>query len=365
MRPRSILSEAYRNLVTGTTRALLLAVSLATISAGLAIADARSIIAMQQRAAEFVSSGSSVRVLVAQQTTDAAACERLSGVSGIRSAGALRETDPVVLRAMIANPIQAYAVTPGLIEVLGGNAAAPAGVWIPGQLAETLGVRPGQEMATTGGTLTVAGIYDYPDDGRDSRLNYAALLPQPATGTFDECWADIWPFSERRDDLLYTALAVDTDSSDPVDIGQLNTSLGTRYDGVGEFAGRPTRYAPHGCFLAGLVLGFAALRMRRLEIAGALHLAESRRALLATHSIETAAWSSVALVLAACALLVGVGPVGVGPGGVGPGGTGDPVSVYLIDIRGPVVAVLAAQIGAVLALYTIREKHLFGYFKNR
>lgn len=355
MRLRSILSEAYRNIVTGTTRALLLGMFLAAISAGLATADARSIIDMEKKAADFVSSGASVRVMVARETTDAAACERLGAVSGVRSAGALKEADAVVFRTMIANPIQAYAVTPGLIEVLGGDAATPAGAWIPAQLAATLGVRPGQEMATTAGTLTVAGVYDYPDDGRDSRLNYAALLPQPATGTFDECWADIWPLSEARDDLLYSALAVDTSSTDPVNIGQLNTSLGTRFDGVREFAGRPTRYALHGCVLAGLMLGFVAIRMRRLEIAGALHLAQSRRALLATLLIETAAWSFIAVVLAACALVFGV--ILWNPA--------DPLSVYMIDIRGPAAAALAALIGAVLALFTIREKHLFGYFKNR
>ncbi|GAA3747148.1 hypothetical protein GCM10022225_33660 [Plantactinospora mayteni] len=355
MRARSIASEAYRNLASGTTRALLLAIALATVGAGLAIADARSVVTMERRAAEFVSSGASVRVMVARKTTDAAACERLGGIPGVRSAGALRETEPVVLRAMAGNPIQAYAVTPGLIEVLGGVPAASAGAWLPAQLAETLGVRPGAELATGGGTLTVAGVYHYPDDGRDSRLHHAALLPQPAAGTFDECWADIWPFSEARDSLLHTAFTVDAGSSDPVTIGQLNTRLGTRFDGLGEFAGRPTRYAPHGCALAGLVLGFLAVRMRRLEIAGALHLGQSRRSLLATHLIETAAWSSAALLLAAAALVFGVVL----------GDTADPGSVYLIDIRGPVAATLAAHAGAVLALATIRERHLFGYFKNR
>jgi hypothetical protein len=355
MRPRSIVSEAYRNVLTGTTRALLLGIVLAAISAGLAIADARSIIGLQRKAADFGSSGASVRVMVARQTTDPAACERLGAVPGIRSAGALREADPVVLRAMIANPIPAYAVTPGLIEQLGGRPASPAGVWIPARLAATLGVAPGQQLVTTAGTLSVAGVYEYPDDGRDNRLSYAVLLPQPATGVFDECWADIWPFSTARDHLLYSALTVDAGSTDPVNIGQLNTSRGTRFDGVGEFAGRPTRYALPGCVLAGLMLGFVAIWMRRLEIAGALHLGQSRRSLLATLVIETVGWSLVALVLAGCALVFGVIV----------GAAADPADVYLIDIRGPAAAAPATLVGAVLALLTIREKHLFRYFKNR
>ena len=355
MRAGSILSEAYRNVVSGTTRGLILAFTLAVVGAGLAITDARSIIAMQGRAADFVTSKASVRVLVARGTTDAAACERLPTVSGVRSAGALRPAGPVLLRTMTGNPIQAYAVTPGLIGVLGARSGGPSGAWLPASLAATLGVRVGQQLPTTDGTLTVAGLYDYPDDGRDSRLTYAVLLPEPATGTFDECWADVWPLSADRDDLLRSALTVDATGTEPVTVGQLNTSRGTRFDGVGDFTGRPTRYALPGCLVAGLVLGFVAIRMRRLEIAGALHLGESRAALLATLLIETSVWALAATVLAACALVFGVllaNPTSA-------------VDVYLIDVRGPLVAALATVTGAVAATFTIKERHLFGYFKNR
>jgi hypothetical protein len=355
MRLRSIFSEAYRNVVSGTTRGLALAAALAATSAGLAIADARSIIDLQAQAADFVASGASVRVLVARGTTDAAACERLGAVAGFRSAGALKPADPIVLQAMIANPIQGYAVTPGLIKVLGGDTAARAGAWIPAQLAATLAVRPGQTLASTAGPVTIAGVYDYPEDGRDSRLTYAALLPQPATGTFDECWADVWPVSRSRDSLLHAAVAVDATSTDPVTVGQLNTSRGARFDGDASFAARPTRHALPGCLAAGLLLGFLAIRIRRLEIAAALHLGVTRRAVLATLLIETAAWAFAALALAACALVVGVTLHNPAPG----------ADVYLIDIRGPVVTALATLGGAVLASATIREKHLFGYFKNR
>jgi hypothetical protein len=350
-----VLSEAYRNILTGTTRGLLFAVVLAAVGGGLAVADARAVTALQQQAADFVGAGASVQVMVAKGSTDAAACERLGTVTGVRSAGALRPADAVVLRSMTGNPIQAYAVTPGLIDVLGGNPAAPAGAWLPADLAHTLGVQPGQQVATTAGTLTIAGTYRYPDDGRDSRLTYAALLPQPVTGEFDECWADVWPVSESRENLLHTALTVDTSETDPVTVGQLNTSRGTRFDGQDAFDSRPTRYALPACLLAGLVLGFVAVRMRRLEIAGALHLGESRRALLATLLIETAVWSAVAVVLAASALLFGVIL----------GRPGSALDVYLIDVRGPLAAAPGAVIGALVACFTVKEHHLFAYFKNR
>jgi hypothetical protein len=355
VRPRAILSEAGRNITSGTTRALLFGILLAVITAGLAIADTRSIVDIEQRAAGFVAAGASVRKMVAKKSTDAAACERLGAVPGIRSAGALREADAVVLRTMPSSAVPGYAVSPGFLEVLGGTAGAPAGVWISAELARTLAVRPGQTMATTAGTLTVAGVFDYPDDGRDSRLAWAVLLPQPATGVFDECWADVWPLSESRKTLLYAALKVDTVATDPVEIGQLNTRLGTVFDSLGLFGGRPTRFVVPGCVLAGLLLGWAAIRLRRLEIAGALHLGQSRRALLATLALETAAWSGFALLLSAAALLLAVRAMNAT----------DALDIYLIDFRGPAAAAAATLIGAVLATFRIREKHLFAYFKDR
>lgn len=354
MRLSSVLSEAFRNIVSGTSRVLLFAALLATATAALAIADARAVLDVQRSAAEFTAAGASVRLMVAKSTTDGAACERLAGVDGIRAAGALREAAPVVLRAMPANPVPAYAVTPGLIAVLGGDGRA-GGAWIPRQLASALAVRPGQVLATTAGAMPLAGVYDYPDDGRDLRPAYAVLLPQAPAGAFDECWADVWPVSAERAALLHTALVVDTGSRDPVTDAQLNNRLGDGFDGAARFAARPTGYAPVGAAALGLLLGFVAVWIRRLEIAGALHLGESRTALLATLLLESAAWASAALLLAGCALVFGVVP----------GGVADPWDAYAVGARALGAAALCVLCGTVLGVYAVRERQLFGYFKNR
>jgi hypothetical protein len=71
--------------------------------------------------------------------------------------------------------------------------------------------------------------------------------------------------------------------------------------------------------------------------------------------IETAAWALAAFALTAFALAVTVV-------------MGTPVDVwqiYLIDVRGPAAAAVAAPAGAVCAALTIRERHLFRYFKDR
>ncbi|MGH3319337.1 MAG: hypothetical protein ACRDN9_03990 [Streptosporangiaceae bacterium] len=181
------------------------------------------------------------------------------------------------------------------------------------------------------------------------------LLPKPPTGAFDECWVDVWPVNKAMDNPIYAATNVSTKSNEPIAIKQLNTSLGTQFNGPRKFAARPTRFGFPGCAVAGLLLGFIAVRVRRLEIAGALHLGVSRPALLATVLIETAAWSLAALILAASALVFAStlhNPT-------------DWTDVFTIDIRGPVVAALTTHIGATAALLTIKESHLFRYFKER
>ncbi|MBB6170032.1 hypothetical protein HNR23_000092 [Nocardiopsis mwathae] len=355
MRPGSILSEAWRDLATGTTRAAVFAVALAAVTASLAITDARAIIALQQRAAEFVDAGAAVRILNAVDATDGAACEALSDVPSIGSAGAVSEGTPLTLAAMPDNPVPVYEATPGMGEVLGVRPLSADGVWIPTGVAERLGVGAGRTLETDQGPMVIAGVYDHPDDGRDSRLGYAVVVPTVAAGEFDQCWAHVWPVVDDADELIRSTVASDVDPDVSVTIGQLNTRLGASFDAAAAFSERITRAAVPGAALAGLVLGFLAIRARRLEIAGALHVGQSRRALLAAVLLETAAWSVAALALAAFALLPAVGP----------NNPADPLQAFAIDIRGPAAAVPAALAGAVVALLLIREDHLFRYFKDR
>ncbi|MEU0488107.1 hypothetical protein ABZ249_02685 [Nocardiopsis sp. NPDC006139] len=355
MNVRELIGEVRRNLGTGTTRAALFALALAAVVGALAVADARAIVGLHQRSAEFTAAGASVRVLNVAGNVAGSACDALTGVPGIGASGALAEDGSLRLAAMPDNPLPAYRVTPGMASVLGVRAEAASGVWVSTGTAETLGVGPGQRLETDSGTVTLAGVFDYPDDGRDSRLGYAVLVPEPAAGVFDQCWADVRPPTEEADELLRWAVRPGADPSLSVTLGQLNTSLGATFDGAAAFAERPTRFAPPAAALAGLVLGFVAVRLRRLELAGALHVGVSRRALLAGTALETAVWSLAGLALAGCALVVAAHV----------GNPADPWDTVLIDVRGPVAAVLAALVGAAAATALVREEHLFRYFKDR
>jgi hypothetical protein len=355
MRAAAVLSEALRNLATGTTRAAVLGLAACAVTAGPAAADARYVVALERQAAEFVAAGASVRTLVAEGMTDGAACEGLAGEGPIRSSGALRAADPVPLRAMPGDPLPAFEVTPGLARVLGVDAAAAEGVWLPRELADTLGAEAGTRLPADEGTLTVAGVYAYPDDGRDRRLGYAVLVPRGAAAVYDECWAEVWPVSPSADELIATAADVVADPATTVSVRQLNSTLGRTFDGAERFASRPTRYAAPACAALGAALGFIAVRTRRLEYAGALHCGVSRGALLAMVLIETAAWAGAALAVGAAVLVAAAWT----------GHPGDPAATYLAALRGPAAALPAALLGACAALALIRERHLFRYFKGR
>ena len=355
MKARELFVEVRRNLSTGTARAALFALAFAAVVGSLAVADTRTVVGLHRKAFEFTSSGASVRVLSSEGNVDGRACESLSGLSGIATAGALREDGHLVLTAMPDNPIPTYTASPGLSGVLGLPTEPVSGVWISEHTAELLGVGLDQEMHTNVGPMTVAGIFAYPEDGRDSRLRHAVVVPESATNDYDQCWADTRPPTDTIDDLVMWALRSGTEPSSSVTVAQLNTTLGSEFDGATAFTERITRWAAPTAAVAGAVLGFTAVRLRRLEWAGALHVGVSRRALLGTVALETAVWAPAGLALALCALVVAA-HVG------NPAHAWDTVAV---TVPGVVAATLTAQVGALTAASLVRESHLFRYFKDR
>ncbi|GAA3616807.1 hypothetical protein [Microlunatus ginsengisoli] len=362
MRIGSIVSEAWRNLVSGTSRAGWLAAGVVLVAVVLAGVDVRTIVDLQQRAAAYDASGGSVRVVAAEKQVAASSCEALGRLSGVGGAGAWRARRPVTLTAVAQHAVPAYEATPGLAQVLRVRAGAEttgggldAGVWLPEDLATRLGVRPGSVLASAEGPLRVSGTYRYPDDGRDSRFAYAVLVPVPVAGRFDACWARVWPANDQVDALLATAPEVVTEDPKPVSTGRLNNSFGDRLDAHAELLQRPTRFTALGAALAAALLAAVITLRRRLEHASALHAGVSRSARLAIALTETVAWSVAALLVAAAAV-VGlcwrIAPA-------------EPLVVAAFQLRWLVLIPPAAVVGTTIALTTIRERHLFGYFKDR
>lgn len=355
MRAGSVVSEAWRNIATGTTRATLFAAVLVAVVGALAAVDVRAVVGVIDGAREYRDAGASVQILQASGHVDGARCEALNGVDGVNAAGALRTGTPLRALNLPSSELTGFEATPGLLGTLDRGRVAGAGLWLSADLAEALGAVPGDTIATSTGPARVGAVYPYPDDGRDRALGYAAVAPVPATGLFDSCWVEIWPVDPETATLLRTTVVADASSEVQPTQKQLNGRLGATYDAGAEFAGRLTKPAPIAAVVLGLGLGFVAIRMRRLELAAALHARVPRAALTWQVLLETAAWTAAGVVVTVPVLwwLAGSGLAA------------DHLSTWVIGMRTVLAGAGAVLVGAVAGALATREKHLFKYFKER
>ena len=355
MRLSGIVSEAWRNLVSGTARAGWLALCAALVVAGVTVVDVFFVADLQSRAARVHAAAADVRVLTVDgQQVDPKACRNLNRAPNT-TAGALRARDPITLSGVDAYPIPAWEATPELGRILGVADPSAAGVWLSTELAGRLGVGPGSTLATREGPMRVGGVFPSPDDGRDTRLAYALVVPITAQRGFDECWARVWPVNPEVDELLRTSTFTRPDDTKTIVLGQLNNNFGSRFSPSTEFDARSTRWIGWCGVAAVFVLGLVAARLRRLEYASALHARQRKVDQLATAGVEALAWSVCAVLLAKAAI-VGVA-LAVAPS----------EALLVAGLPDPVIAAipLAATAGMLLGVGLVRERHLFRYFKER
>ena len=383
MRLSSIVSEAWRNIVSGTTLMVSFTVLLAVLATLFGGYDAMTVIGLEHDGAERIRAAADVSVL-AGAAVDGEQCDRLStgpvrrisgstaqtGHAGFLTSGALRQGLQITPLSSPGKDIASYEVTTGLLRLIRGHGYAAAvarygqvadsvdasGVWVSTQLAEDFGLRIGSHFETNRGTVTVSGVFAWPNDGRDTRLSYALVVPVSAAGTFDECWAEQWPVSGKTTDLMYSTAIVGNESEDSLaGIVQLNKSFDSRYDATAAYRERNSRIAAVVSCVAGMLLGVVSVRRRRLEFAGALHAGERRGPQLLGIMLETVAWAALGGALSAGILLVYCARWGLS----------DTAALWLAAIRSPGSAVFGAVSAALIAGATIRESQLFRYFKDR
>jgi hypothetical protein len=368
MHPREILSEALRNLWTGVTRPLLLAGVFALLVGGIVILDVRVLVGANNQVEQWRGAGAAITIAYAEGAIDGAACEALAGTPGVTGVGAVRTVKQGLALPALPFATPGYAeATPGFARLIATaaegsrtpRAATPeslarGGLLLSDSLATTVDRGPGTTLATAHGTATVAGAFATPDDGRQRSFSYAALGQVPADGLFDSCWAEVWPPDSTTASLLRAV--VDANQVDAqVKLAQFNPKLGTDLDAAGLYQNRTSRYAPVAAAVAGLLLGFISVRLRRLELASVLHAGVTRAALVAQVCIETVGWLVAGLTISGPLIWFAVhldNPL--------------PASATVAPVlAGLVYAVVAAFAGALLALQLTREAHLFTYFKNR
>ena len=140
---RALLSEAWRDCLSGTARVGMLTILATALVGGIICADAFSLRSVSVEAASFRVHLGSVRVLQAQGSIDGATCDALSRIPGVR-AGAVRSVESGLSPlALPASSLPLYEVTPGTVSLLGATTADPTGILLPEQVAEDLGTTQG------------------------------------------------------------------------------------------------------------------------------------------------------------------------------------------------------------------------------
>lgn len=355
MRAAAILREAWRDIVTGTTRIATFALAFGVLVTGVAAADQLTVRRLVDEADQYRASGASIVTITAEGRVRGEACEALGRLPGVRAAGALRqEDDGLRLSALPQSPLTLYTVTPHLPDVLSA-ASDGNGLVLSANAASAAGRGAGDPVDTAEGASRIAGVYDYPEDGRRVGFGYAALDVSTTSELYDECWVDAWPLHERIDALLLTAVQPGADADADVQLSRVNSTLGTTFDGAAAFSGRLTADAWLVALCGSLVIGYVSVRVRRVALASALHTRVPRRSLAAILALETCSWVvPVALVaMSATVVFAATGP------------SADRGTTVLLTLRVLAPSVAAAAVGAVTAFVATRERHLFRYVKDR
>jgi len=356
MRASAVVSEAWRNIVSGTSRPLLIAFLAAVVLGGIAAGDVRTIVGLSTQATEFRESGAAVEIMQAPAAISGQRCDALGALPGVLGAGATRKADEQAtpLTAPRAG-IATVEATPGLAGVLGIENGAVQGVWIEDSAREALGTSQGGTIPTSRGPVKLVASYSYPQDASDRTLAYTLIVPVPAEGAFDACWVLAWPPSPDLESLIRGTYFGDPTGQSSATYGQLNTRLGAVLDGPTLFQARSSSISPAIAAIFGLVLGAGAVWARRLEIASALHAQLPKPALVTQLGIE--------LLVVMLSVVVIVLPVTYF---LAARGNPDPMwPAWSAGLRIVAAGLLATLVGGLLTAAGTSEKRLFRYFKDR
>lgn len=351
---RGLVREAWLNLRSGVTRATTFAAAFVLTAGTLAFAGMTLTQTAVHDAVAFQASGASTLVITAPGMVDGERCAVLAQVHGVQSAGALRQLPDAVISTLPEAPASAFAATTGMAAVLGLRAPQPMGVWVSGPLAADLGSRKGATLPIGALDARVAGVFAYPDDGRDRALAYAVVSAVPAAGAFDECWVTVWPQNPQVQALLSAVVDIPTGADrSQVTVGALNTTRGITFDRSGDVLLRESILVAEVVF--GLMIGALSVRIRRLELIGALHADVGKPALALQIVVETTAWLVAAVALAGAALWVFAASEELPTA----------LSLFLGALRLVGCCAVATIIAALLGVLALRERMLYSYFLSR
>lgn len=369
MRAAEIWVEAWRNVSSGTARAVSLCVAL-TATIGLsAIAHTLFVTQLSTQAQQFQDAGASIYMLEADNNVDSAACDGLSGSDSVNASASLNATDGLTFTTLPSRTIPTWEATPGLIELFSfthgptaPNTSTDQNIWLSESIAEQLGIDIGATITVhppaspdTTETLEVSGIYHYPDDGRDQLFAESAMLPVPPTHAASGlCLASFWPTSAEANPLLALTMISPKDSDGSprqYQTLQLNSTLGTDFTWSTSLA----PIFPIASAVAGLVIPLILLRIRQLEMASALHARVNKTSLGLILSAEWLIWILPTAIMTLTAVSIIAFGYNIDP----------PTPAILSGITTLSTGALTSYFATALLALTAKEAQLFRIFQSR
>lgn len=354
MRVGEALREAWRDIASGAGRPVTFALLFAVAVGGIVLASAVSTAAAVREARDFIASGAAVYVMKASARIDGSACDALGSLANVTAAGAIREESEGIASARLPRtPISLFLVSRGFTAMLPASGdPSSGGLSLSRDAAETVGAESGQSLDTTRGATRVASVFDYPDDGRDPLLAFAATAPTDNGAAFDQCWASIWPHDENA--VAALGRTVLSDGGEQVDrpvLMQLNQTHGSRFVAT-TVLDRST--AGSLAIVAGGVIGVAFVLRRRLALASDRHIGVGRLAQVVSQSTQVLLGASIGSAATLAAVLITVRSA-----------SEDRLPVVLQSVTLLVAGGGAAVAACAITVCLLRESALFRYFKQR
>lgn len=355
MRSKAIIREAWRNVTSGTARAVVLTLLLACVMATALAAELDTVASLEREAEEFRASGASILTITAPGRVDGARCDRLGDLPGVRAAGAItiEGGSSVSMVALPGAPLQMATVSAAFPRVIGATGDDGTGLLVPADVTAQLGWEVGDDLPTVAGTARLAGTYAYPNDGRREGYGYLAMEVLPGEDVFDECWVDSWPMVAGLNGLLHTTLRPGDGTGEAPQVRQLNPSKGIEFSGDRRYRERITRLTGIPVGVLALVVAFVSIRARRIELATALHDGMRRRDLWLIVLIEWGCWALPAALMVAAAGIAAFER------------HGGPAVGAALGARVTTLGAAGSLVGVAAALLTTRERDLFSYSKDR
>ncbi|MDR3152258.1 MAG: hypothetical protein LBT85_02190, partial [Bifidobacteriaceae bacterium] len=144
-------------------------------------------------------------------------------------------------------------------------------------------------------------------------------------------------------------------AKDTSNIFRLNTTNGFDFSGLDDYNSRTTQNIFFIILLISVFIGFAAIIIRRIEFASAMHAGVKKTKVLLQVLAESALWIVPSVIITLPVIFY----FAIFES------DGDILSFVNIAFRIIVSGVFGALLGVVLAALSVREKSLFKYFKGR